>query len=270
MLDAFRNIGLKRSQKQPPLPADWVSQPKIRAEDTGPSLKIGGFAEEYALDDFIIPDFFDFREQVQSMPVKPGAIFVMIAHYRDDLCDETIADLFRKCKHCERVYVGVAEQILLGSDDVLCGSSLAPAQRQHVRIIKMNHTRANGPVENRFFASHLWRGEEHFLQIDAHMSFRQDWDALLCEHLTKIPERWVEDEIVERNRVIFTTYPVSKEDQLTHPSVPWICTAEKEVYFSVVSFVVFVIFFCIFVTCVLCFMFLFWIDSYIPDTHVIR
>ena len=50
--------------------------------------------------------------RMKSMPRRGrDTIFVSIASYRDDKCVQTLADLFHKCKHCHRVYVGIADQI---------------------------------------------------------------------------------------------------------------------------------------------------------------
>lgn len=40
-----------------------------------------------------------------------NTIFVSIASYRDEKCAETLADLFHKCKYCDRIFVGVSDQI---------------------------------------------------------------------------------------------------------------------------------------------------------------
>jgi len=47
------------------------------------------------------------------------------------------------------------------------------------RLIHLDASDAAGPVWARHLAFSAYRGEELVLSIDAHMRFRQGWDALL-------------------------------------------------------------------------------------------
>lgn len=186
---------------------------------------LGGFQEEYTLEHIPLVGPTQLRKRVYDTPLKKGNIYVMIAHYRDDWCDRTVNELFRKCKHCDRVFVGVSEQLLAGSEDVLCGSSLPSYPRNHVRIIHMNHTEAKGPTFSRYLSSVLWRGEEYFLQLDAHMHFIQDWDNELIRTLALTPAGLEARGLLDPSRVVYSTYPVANERELKHKIVPWICNA---------------------------------------------
>jgi len=46
---------------------------------------------------------------------------------------------------------------------------------------------ALGPFFGRFLLSHLWRGENFFMQIDAHTVFRSGWDDTLVEMIRSTP-----------------------------------------------------------------------------------
>ena len=46
-----------------------------------------------------------------------------------------------------------------------------------VRLLAINETESVGPAMARYFASKLWQGEAHFMQIDAHTWFADEWDA---------------------------------------------------------------------------------------------
>ncbi len=164
---------------------------------------IGGYQEEYIFSSFKPQHYSQYMKYVSNTPIQMGTIFVMIAHFRDDWCDRTITELFKKCRNCERIFVGVAEQLLIPSSDVICGSSLPVGYRQRVRIIHMNHTEAKGPTFARYLTSHLWRGEEYFLQIDAHMHFIEDWDEKLLTFPVSIPQQ----SYIDSTRVVFSTYP---------------------------------------------------------------
>jgi hypothetical protein len=56
-----------------------------------------------------------------------------------------------------------------------------------VRALHMDENESLGPYAARYFASKLWYGEQWYMQIDAHMFFRQDWDALSIDMLKKAP-----------------------------------------------------------------------------------
>ena len=58
-----------------------------------------------------------------------------------------------------------------------------------VRAIHVDEDESLGPYFARYLASKLWYGEQWFMQIDSHMFFRQDWDALSVAMLTKAPSK---------------------------------------------------------------------------------
>lgn len=59
----------------------------------------------------------------------------------------------------------------------------------HVRALHIDEPESLGPYAARYFASKLWYGEQWFMQIDAHMTFLQDWDAISVEMLNKAPSQ---------------------------------------------------------------------------------
>ena len=64
-------------------------------------------------------------------------IFVSIASYRDPLCKRTIADLFAKADHPERITVGVVQQNQADSaEDCIAGCALC-AEKQRLGQIKV-------------------------------------------------------------------------------------------------------------------------------------
>ena len=56
-----------------------------------------------------------------------------------------------------------------------------------VRNFFIEEDESLGPYAARYFASKLWNGEEWYMQVDAHMTFLQDWDAISVEMLRKAP-----------------------------------------------------------------------------------
>jgi len=62
-------------------------------------------------------------------------------------------------------------------------------EKGRVRALHVDEDESLGPYAARYFASKLWYGEQWFMQIDSHMFFRQDWDALSVEMLKKAPSK---------------------------------------------------------------------------------
>ena len=56
-----------------------------------------------------------------------------------------------------------------------------------MRLLAINETESVGPAMARYFASKLWQGEAHFMQIDAHTWFADEWDAQLVAMLRRAP-----------------------------------------------------------------------------------
>ena len=56
-----------------------------------------------------------------------------------------------------------------------------------VRVLNVEESESLGPYAARYFASKLWFGEQWYMQIDAHMTFAQDWDATSVEMLQRAP-----------------------------------------------------------------------------------
>lgn len=120
-------------------------------------------------------------------------IFVNIACYRDPECEPTIRDLFEKARHPEQINVGVVLQTM-PSDRIDVALS-------RVRVARVDASRSQGVCWARALGYLLWQGEDFVLQIDSHMRFAPDWDALLIEQLTACPSR----------KPILTTYPPGYE-----------------------------------------------------------
>jgi len=111
-------------------------------------------------------------------------LFVSIAAYRDRDCPNTIADMFAKARHPERLFIGLCWQFIK-PDDEDC-DPVGPRPQQ-CRVIALDATGARGVCWARAQVQSLWRGEEYTLQIDSHMRFVQDWDEKLLAMLAACP-----------------------------------------------------------------------------------
>tara|TARA_Y100000389_G_scaffold8472_4_gene8076 strand:+ start:7491 stop:8669 length:1179 start_codon:yes stop_codon:yes gene_type:complete len=159
--------------------------------------------------------------------VKKEYIFVSIASYRDSLCSKTIESLFENASSPSRIYVGICSQ---NSENI--SEECIPQNfrfKNHIRIHRLKHTEALGPTYARYLCSHLWRGEEYYLQIDSHMLFDEDWDKDLLNMYSELPHE----------KCAITAYPPSFEN--TKNPATYTCKAEfknineKEGTFDIIS-----------------------------------
>ena len=167
-----------------------------------------------AFHDFTVKTLYPWdREYLQRMPVRrlDDSVFLSIASYRDENCFNTITGAYEKAKNPEKLFIGLAQQncvkkcrsgifrngtmVDVAPDQdchkAFCESDLG---REHclagrVRALHMDENESLGPYAARYFASKLWYGEQWYMQIDAHMFFRQDWDAISIEMLKNAPSK---------------------------------------------------------------------------------
>jgi hypothetical protein len=168
-----------------------------------------------AFHDFTVKKLYPWdREYLQRMPVRrlDDTVFLSIASYRDENCFNTIKGAYEKAKYPEKLYVGLVQQNCVQKKcrsgifrngtmtdvppDQDCHRAFCESDVGHehcaagrVRALHMDENESLGPYAARYFASKLWYGEQWYMQIDAHMFFRQDWDALSIEMLKKAPSK---------------------------------------------------------------------------------
>lgn len=139
-------------------------------------------------------------------PREDGSIFVSIASYRDVTCGATLKKAYERAKFPEKISVGIVQQNCDSPDKCYTGTGWAETRRwvprigpdpdcardfcesalgkKHcdagrVRILRLDEIDALGPFFTRFVNSKLWRGENFYMQIDAHTDFRSGWDVSL-------------------------------------------------------------------------------------------
>ena len=146
-------------------------------------------------------------------PREDGTIFVSIGAHRDPLCGATVRRAFARAARPERLSFGIVQHNCeraclnvtggfgatrryppqLGADeDCVSAFCASPEGEPHcasgrVRILRLGEEEALGPIYSRFLASHLWRGETFFLQIDGHTDFRAGWDSALVRMARRTP-----------------------------------------------------------------------------------
>ena len=176
------------------------------------------------------------REYLTRMPKRrdDGNIFLSVAAYRDENCPDTLKWAFEKAKHPEKLFVGLVQQnchencmsgVLEGGNvepvgpDVDCYKSFCEGggkkwcDKDHIRVLNVEESESLGPYAARYFASKLWFGEQWYMQIDAHMTFTENWDAISVDMLQRCPSQ----------KPIITHYPPSHTENFNNGPAPRIC-----------------------------------------------
>jgi len=143
--------------------------------------------------------------------LKEGYIFVAISSYRDSRCSTTVKQLFNNATDPNKIIIGICQQN--DSPDPDCG--LVEKERKcQIKILRFPHEKAKGPTWARYLCSHLWDGEEFFLQIDAHMNFIKGWDTSLKDMRNQIGYR----------KNIITYYPPADTENVDLKTVTVVTT----------------------------------------------
>jgi len=139
--------------------------------------------------------------------MKPPRIFVQIASYRDPECAPTVADLYAKAAHPERVSIGLVWQARPEDGEPMRADQ---PHADQVRIFHVAAQHSRGACWARHLAQNLWQGEDYFLQVDSHMRFEPDWDRHLVE-------QW---QATADPRALISSYPAAYEPPDTlHPCI---------------------------------------------------
>lgn len=190
----------------------------------------------------VIPDPYKFHEPPKPYDDKwnseKASIVVLISALRESRCPKTIADLVSKAKHPERINFGIVQQNDEMADvdcqEGACKLLGTPAVKNQdgtfsaggcvvfnrIRMIRMSHTSARGPVFARGHQHLLVEPQDDFcMQIDAHTDAVKEWDV-------RILAEWG---AVSNEYAVLTSYPTNVHDLDTnsnnHWEMPILCTA---------------------------------------------
>lgn len=108
------------------------------------------------------------------------SIFVSIACLDDPDIVLTVADIFARARHPERVFVGICLQI-----DPNDPSYQDLGNFENVRVDTIHFEEARGPIYARYRCEQLLEDEDYYLQIDCHSRFFEAWDETLIEEFKK-------------------------------------------------------------------------------------
>ncbi|GBG29265.1 Skp1-protein-hydroxyproline N-acetylglucosaminyltransferase [Hondaea fermentalgiana] len=139
---------------------------------------------------------------------EDDSIFMAISTYRDTTCPDTLRGAFMSAKHPEKLFVGIVQQncnvqncftgtgwghtrkwVPQDGPDVDCAEAFCAefpeVCRKQVRILRLGERESYGPFFGRYLNSKLYRGENFYVQIDAHTEFRADWDYWLIDQMRR-------------------------------------------------------------------------------------
>ena len=153
-------------------------------------------------------DSYNISYDYKNKEFKKGAIFVSCASYRDDQCTKTLDLLFKNAKNPDNIFVGICQQ---NSDysaisSEYCLSRLNSMRYDQITMFNMPEYEARGPTFARYICSHLWNGEEYYLQIDSHCYFEKNWDQSL------IDEYNMAIDMNGNDNVVISAYPHDMHD----------------------------------------------------------
>mmetsp|Transcript_18785 Transcript_18785/g.26995 ORF Transcript_18785/g.26995 Transcript_18785/m.26995 type:complete len:279 (+) Transcript_18785:208-1044(+) len=161
-----------------------------------------------AYHDLAVKTLFPWDQQyLQRMPQRreDGTVFLSVASYRDENCYNTLSWAYGNATNPTKLFVGLVQQNCQSNcrSGVLANLTMQdvpPDQDCHahfckhhptlcpnIRALHINEDESLGPYAARFFASKLWGGEQWYMQIDAHMTFRADWDSISIRMLRAAP-----------------------------------------------------------------------------------
>lgn len=153
------------------------------------------------------------HKTIGKKETKKNHIFVSVASYRDDECNETIKSIYKNAKDPEKVVVGICQQNK--EDCEKCDKDMDPLW--NIKTVDFDYMEAKGPTYARYWCSTLWDGEEYFFQIDSHTKFQPNWDKNLIS-------MW-EQAHGECAKPILSAYPPT-EKQVETPGFPIMCNGK--------------------------------------------
>lgn len=137
-------------------------------------------------------------------------IFVLTASYKDPEVASTIARLYARAAHPERITVGIHAQNDGGEESperdpiaglkhagVHCPQHPICAHLDSVRVSRQHYKLSEGPTVARARAERFYQNETYVLGIDSHCHFVRGWDNVAIDMFKRI----------ENDHAIITTYP---------------------------------------------------------------
>jgi hypothetical protein len=203
------------------------------------------FKQNFFIENFIsnedVQNYFNdnLHKDYPKYNTKLDKIFVSLASYRDDECSDTIRSIYDNADKPENIYIGICSQnhpdevkeecvpsARMDGFRTLLGWNVPRyyKYKNNIRVNRLKHTDALGPNYARYLCSHLWKGEQYYMQIDSHLNFFKGWDTTIKNMYNQLPH----------TKCILTHYPpTSGSTNESNPS--FTCSAHYEDNFHIIS-----------------------------------
>lgn len=123
------------------------------------------------------------------------SIFVSIASYSDPVLPFTIRRALERARWPDSLHFGIVDQS--PSELLYVPAPEIPADQ--ISLVHINPVQTRGACWARALAQNFYRGQKWFLQLDSHMEFEQDWDAILIGQAESIQ--------ASQPRFVISSYP---------------------------------------------------------------
>lgn len=117
------------------------------------------------------------------------SIFISIAAYRDLEVKTTIESAINNAANKDDIYFGVFSQA--DDEEFIDVSDIPNVSQQRVPA-----SEAKGAGYARSIAEKMYRGQDYFLQIDAHSIFVKDWDTKIISWYKRIQKETGNDKVI--------------------------------------------------------------------------
>lgn len=113
-----------------------------------------------------------------------SSIFVSIASYKDSEVFNTVADIYKRATHPERVFLGV----FLQDTNLVFEKFTLNFNNKNIKIkhVQPEHAEGCGWARN-IIMKELYGNEDYFLLVDSHSRFKIGWDVEYINMLNKTP-----------------------------------------------------------------------------------
>jgi hypothetical protein len=156
------------------------------------------------------------KPRLHGESAETAKVIVLISQFRDQLCANTLRELFDHAYNKKRVTVGVVSQGDAGDPNCLedyCKLLSDPSScpRNQIKQIVRPLPHSRGVMPARYLQQTLITDEEFCLQIDSHMVFPDNWDLVAITD-------WLG---ADNEMAVMTTYPnraVDRNDQEHSPA----------------------------------------------------
>jgi hypothetical protein len=160
------------------------------------------------------------------------SVFIQIPSYNDLELAKTVADGIRSCSSNSRLHFGIANCVMEDAEIKypICKSPHKITMRTSIA------PNGIGAGEGRYTANSFYDGEDYYLQIDAHMRFKQNWDIGLISSIDEYVNIGIEKPLLSMYPASYWYDKSMVEMRDTNNSLTKIAFIEKLEDFKIANF----------------------------------